>query len=327
MKTKSTSSIAILAALSVFTAALSCGGKTKTNLAPSPLTNAQTDSDRILLQLENIEDGLTILLSEGADQRQSRKRGKVSPASILSDAKANSLLARMPSLVSKKGDKTSFAFRPRSAPAPRTATKVSHAFPPPPSSALAPSVSGKLEVTRFSPEGEVPLAPQLSVSFSQPMVAITSHDDSVKKVPVTISPQPAGKWRWIGTKTLLFDPDVRFPMATEYQVNVAKGVKSANGDVLAESTSFRFATPALQMKSQYPSTGVHGLTPIIFVAFDQRIEPSAVLARMALLSNGDSRKLRMATQEEVAGDKIVNALVVAAKKRDNGTRWLSVTPD
>jgi hypothetical protein len=38
------------------------------------------------------------------------------------------------------------------------------------------------------PEGDVPLAPQLSVTFSQPMVAVTSVDDlAAQDVPVKLN--------------------------------------------------------------------------------------------------------------------------------------------
>ena len=98
--------------------------------------------------------------------------------------------------------------------------------------------SGALEIVRYAPEGDVELAPYLSVTFNQPMVAVSSHAEAVKNLPVTLSPQPAGSWRWIGTKTLLFDPDIRFPQATEYRVEVRAGVKSAAGNVLAAGKSF-----------------------------------------------------------------------------------------
>ena len=74
---------------------------------------------------------------------------------------------------------------------------------------------------RHSAEGEVPLAPPLSVTFSQPMVAVTSHADLAAVArPVRLSPEPPGQWRWVGTKTLIFEPTGRFPMATDYRVEV-----------------------------------------------------------------------------------------------------------
>ena len=32
--------------------------------------------------------------------------------------------------------------------------------------------------------------------------------------PVKLTPEPKGRWRWIGTRTILFDPEIRFPQAT-----------------------------------------------------------------------------------------------------------------
>ncbi len=82
-----------------------------------------------------------------------------------------------------------------------------------------------LEVIRFSPEGEVPLAPDLSVTFSQPMVAVTSQEEAAKYAPVELTPQVEGRWRWLGTKTLMFDTDKRFPMATKFTARVPAGTK------------------------------------------------------------------------------------------------------
>ena len=42
---------------------------------------------------------------------------------------------------------------------------------------------------------QVPLAPELSVTFSQPMVAVTSQSDAAATTPVKLTPTPKGKWR------------------------------------------------------------------------------------------------------------------------------------
>ena len=103
------------------------------------------------------------------------------------------------------------------------------------------------------PEGDVPLAPQLSVTFSQPMVAVTSHDDlAASAVPVRLDPQPPGQWRWVGTKTLLFEPTARFPMATEYRVEVPAGTRSATGGTLATAVRWTFATPPPVLDGRHP---------------------------------------------------------------------------
>ena len=116
---------------------------------------------------------------------------------------------------------------------------------------------GPLEVLRYAPEGDVPLAPNLSVTFNQPMVALTGISDLAKDdVPVRLSPQPEGQWRWVGTKTLLFEPAAktgfaagRFPAATRYTVEIPAGTTSATGGKLSQGVTFTFTTPAPVVES------------------------------------------------------------------------------
>ena len=74
------------------------------------------------------------------------------------------------------------------------------------------------------------------------MVAVGSVADVAQNaVPVTLSPQPPGRWRWLGTRTLTFEPEGgRFPMATAYTVEVPAGTRSSAGVLLkARMTSLR----------------------------------------------------------------------------------------
>ena len=80
-------------------------------------------------------------------------------------------------------------------PPPRPGETIQQAFPPPQEIIQpASSETGLLEVLRFSPEGEVPIAPFLSVTFNQPMVALDTLDSlSAEQVPVKIDPQIPGQ--------------------------------------------------------------------------------------------------------------------------------------
>src|SRR5690606_15670618 len=134
---------------------------------------------------------------------------------------------------------TDFALRDRSLPAPRTGATVKQPFPPAEASGAAPEVAtGPPEVLRHSPDGDVPVAPQVSVTFPQPMIPVTSHEEACKTVPLKLTPQPQGQWRWIGTKTLLFDPPERLPMATRYTAEVPAGTKSETGGTLAKAAAW-----------------------------------------------------------------------------------------
>ncbi|MBL4635547.1 MAG: hypothetical protein JKY56_16930, partial [Kofleriaceae bacterium] len=72
--------------------------------------------------------------------------------------------------------------------------------------------------------------------------------------------------------------------------------------------------------------GTQGLNPLIFISFDQKIDPQAIVATVGLEANGTTFAARIASSEEIAGDEVVKGLVEAAEKRDNGTRWIVVTP-
>ena len=65
-------------------------------------------------------------------------------------------------------------------------------------------------------------------------------------MPVRLSPQPPGKWHWIGTRTLSFEPDVRFPMA-QYSVVVPADEISSGRDASA-GKSWTFTTRRLRLR-------------------------------------------------------------------------------
>jgi len=167
--------------------------------------------------------GLRFRLSEGAEaSERAAPRPPAAKAEKLSEAESARVLARLPELKAEGGDAQEFALRERSLPAPRAGTTVLKAFPAAePREAPDAAATGDAKVLRRSPEGEVPLAPQVSLTFSRPLVAVTSQDEAARNVPAQMSPQPAGRWRWLGTKTLIFDPEGgRLPMATEFEVAV-----------------------------------------------------------------------------------------------------------
>jgi uncharacterized protein YfaS (alpha-2-macroglobulin family) len=271
---------------------------------------------------EQMKDGLQFRLSQGAGQPEARTNVPVAEAAHLTDAEVQSVFKRLPPIKAEGGDQQDFALREKSLPPPRTGRTVNVSFP---SSEPAPTpdqtAAGPLEVLRFSPEGEVPLAPQLSITFSQPMVAVTSVEDlAAQDVPVRLSPQPPGKWRWVGTRTLLYAPDNRLPMATEFTAVVPAGTKSANGGATATEKTWKFATPPPQLKSSYPySTTPVARDQLMFVEFDQRIDPAAVLRTIKVQGEKGELKVRLATEQEIAADKVVSQLVKSAE----GGRWLA----
>lgn len=283
--------------------------------------NAQV-TNGVEQRLKDVPDGLTFRLSQGVEGANSRQKSAPAATDPIPDGQANDILKRLPAIKSDPSDQTAFAKRIGSLPAPKAGNRIPVKFPsdemrnPPRTNGGADT----LDVLRFSPEGEVSLAPDLSVTFSQPMVAVSSQQQAAEYAPVEISPQVEGRWRWLGTKTLMFDTDKRFPMATKFKVRIPKGTRSATGQTLRKDVTWTFTTPPPKVETFLPGDGaVTRRDALMYLQFDQQIDPQAVLKTIAVTSNGTRSPLRLATPEEIGSDYTI---AYRSKEAQPG-RWLA----
>ncbi|MDX9722100.1 MAG: alpha-2-macroglobulin family protein [Myxococcota bacterium] len=252
------------------------------------------------------EEGLSFRISDAEPAQTPRDPRAVAKAEELSNEEADALLARLPEM--EPASTASFAMREGSLKPPLSGSDTLTPFPPAeqlPPPKLDDPKSRPLRVLRYRPEGSVDLAPKMSITFSEPMVALSSIDTVAREqIPVQLEPRIEGEWRWLDTRTLQFVPKVRLPMATEYTATVKKGVKSANGNVLEDAVSWRFDTPPLRITSYVPSHEAVNTDPVLFFAFNQRIDPAAVLAKMSIEGDGKPYALRLTTANDVLGDDV-----------------------
>ena len=156
------------------------------------------------------------------------------------------------------------------------------------------------------------------------MVPLATLDElSAQDVPVKITPELPGVWKWLGTTTLSFeyrsDELNRFPMATEYTVEVPAGTTSAVGGVLPEAVTWTFRTPAPTVQASYPNYGPQRRDTPFFIAFDQNIDPAAVLETITVLAGNEPYALRLVTPDEVAADPQLAVMAPTAREG----RWLA----
>ena len=277
-------------------------------------------------------DSPPFALSEGLpDWDGGQARPPLAETKPLSQEQIQQLLARLPPLHEEEGDVAQVRLPDQSLPPPRPGQEVELPFPPPQAES-PPDVQADapLAALRFSPEGDVPLAPQLSVTFSHPMVPLTSHGElAAEDIPVTLEPAVPGRWRWVGTRTLLFEADVdgsaRMPMATEYMAAIPEGIQSADGTKLEKPVSWTFRTPAPTLQYAYPTGGPFGLNPVFFASFDQNIDPAAVLEHTQVTAQGRRFTVRNASQEEIAADSRIQRLIAGSVK-DRWLAFVSTTP-
>jgi len=284
------------------------------------------DTSDLFSRTGDEQAGLIFRLSEGRPDAAKYEPQKPTRGEALTAEQTASVLSRLPALVVQPDDQQTFATRERSLPPPRTGKKVTDAFPPPtpPDVAPRPGKAGPLEVLRAQPQGDVPLAPLVSITFSQPMVEVTSLDELARKpVPATISPEPPGKWRWVGTRTVVFEAGERFPMATTFTVTVPAGTKSASGAALARAYTFGFQTPPPVLQSYSPSYGPIDLDPVLFLAFDQKIDPAAVLKTLSISAGSTKVSAHLASSDKLAADEIASQYARSAQPG----RWMALELD
>jgi hypothetical protein len=267
------------------------------------------------------EPGLKFRVREGAGQPESRETKAPPTTTPLSNLQIANILRRLPPLMMDTNDQKPFAFRERSLPPPLTGKTINVVFPATENIAAPETSVGPLRVLRYSPEGGVPLAPSLNVTFSQPMISISSQEEAAVNVPVQLSPQLSGKWRWIGTQTLLFEPQTRFPMATRYSATVPAGTRSQNGGQTASDVTWTFETPPPTIKQKYPADNSQSQArdTLMFIEFDQRVDPVAVLRNIKVQAEGTEIATRLATKEEIEADSTLKDRIQNAEK----DRWLA----
>ena len=145
--------------------------------------------------------------------------------------------------------------------------------------------------------------------------------------PVVIEPEPPGRWRWTGTTTCQFEPDHRFPMATEYRVSIAAGTRSALGNVLEEAFGFEFATPAPKWTRRYPRrTTVQTLRPRLFLGFNQFVDREAILGQTRVTVGGEAvgGDLVLIDEGAVGDDAVLGPLAKAQRGRGGPRTWVAV---
>jgi len=268
---------------------------------------------------------LLIRLSQGQALPVSAELVPMAIGQPLTAAEIERILARLPDLATEPGDQTDLNLPTESLPAPRPGQTIQESFPPPAAPVTpVPVDTGPLEVLRYSPEGAIPLAPFVNVTFNQPMVALATLETlAARDVPVRLDPPLPGTWKWLGTKTLSFEYDSaaidRLPMATEYVVTIPAGTTSATGGVLAQEVRWSFSTPPPKMLYRYPPDEPQPLDPIFVVAFDQRIDPQAVLNTIEVTAGGQPVPLRLVGDQELQADAAAARQVSSAGE----SRWLA----
>eukprot|EP01080_Neovahlkampfia_damariscottae_P009738 gene9738-2065_t len=228
----------------------------------------------------------------------------------LSTQEIEHLQKRLPEIETEKEDFQEFKVREKSLKAPVKGDTILQEFPPkgsfdPPKLSIEEICQDKeLIVERYLPEGKVPMAPQLSVTFNDAMVKLSSIEQvESQEIPVEISPKVEGKFRWIGTKSLLFEPKFRFNQSTLYSCVIKKGTKSQNDLKLSKDVKWTFETPTVKITKSLPNATVFE-SPVFYLHFDQKIEPEKMIKIIKMSNyNGTFELLKIEEVKKIVAEQ------------------------
>jgi uncharacterized protein YfaS (alpha-2-macroglobulin family) len=256
--------------------------------------------------LESSKDGLDFKLSEGKPVAQAEVTEKppVVNGESLSEEETCKLLKLLPPLEEEK--LPLFVLPARSLPVPNSQNRLPESFPAPRKTVIPPAVTPTaLKVISKRPIGALDRVNEVSLSFSEPMVPLSTQEQvAAVDVPVKMTPKIAGQWVWYGTHTLIFQPGAKaLPMATKFSLTVPQGTKSINGSVLGKEESWSFSTGKPHLTSSYPDgSGSYRPTTCIMARFSQKIDHDALLKVTRVEANKKTFGIRPATEEEIAAD-------------------------
>ncbi len=137
---------------------------------------------------------------------------------------------------------------------------------------------GPFRVVFAGPKGNASSTAELSVVFSRPLRELSLAGKEAPP-PITLSPNLAGRWQWVGTHALVFVPaGGPLPGATKISVEVPAGTRALDGSRLPAPYRFSFETPRPKLVRMQPYDGQKGLEPkaTVTLRFNQPVDPAAM---------------------------------------------------
>lgn len=111
---------------------------------------------------------------------------------------------------------------------------------------------------------------EITIVFNRPMVPLTTLTvlDSIE-LPITITPETPGKFKWISTRNLQFIPETTLRPSSDYRVEIKSGMFSMDGLPIAPVTHDFFTRP---LRYEHVSSDQIGYRAPIIIGFNQPVD-------------------------------------------------------
>lgn len=248
------------------------------------------------------EPPLQVGLSDGRPIPETIDKSTIEQGRPLTDEEFSKLSKVFTEPLPVQTQPVAFLKRSVSKPPPRAAKKTSMAFPAKSPAPKKPKPkASQLQVVSVAPQGPVEHSSRVSISFNSSMVALSDSalPEEAEPLGITLTPRPKGRWRWLGTQTLIFEPKGgHIPAGTEYKVTVPKGVKDVNGIALAQARTQTFSLPRPAVTSSSPTRSGVVLEPLITLTFNQPVDPTILSEKIRLQGEGQEVSLKPLSLEQ-----------------------------
>ncbi|HVE14460.1 MAG TPA: Ig-like domain-containing protein, partial [Elusimicrobiota bacterium] len=151
-----------------------------------------------------------------------------------------------------------------------------------------PRPAAALDVAGATPSGPAESAGDaraIAVTFSEPMVPLSSPKESEGFCPLELQPRIEGRCRWQGTQVLTFEPASPLPPATAFSARVPAGTRSkVSGGALEADYSWTFETVRPALLKSWPNEHEHwiALKPTILLQFNLGMDPKRARGALTL---------------------------------------------
>ncbi len=233
---------------------------------------------------------LRIELDERAEATSSEARD-LTHASVrtLTEAEAAALFQNVPELTSRHSPSTDLSLPIARRIPPPIGGVEAVAFPPEEQLEAPKDLAEHrtLQVVRYSPAQDVDRAAGISLTFSLPMVPLSSQAQLAEmELPITMTPEVPGTWSWVGTRTLSFKAEGKLPGATTYRIEVPVGLQSIGKESLEFPFQWEFSTAPLALSRSFPGAERQPLRPFVALEFNQAIDSTQLKPFLSVQSGG-----------------------------------------
>jgi uncharacterized protein YfaS (alpha-2-macroglobulin family) len=153
-------------------------------------------------------------------------------------------------------------------------------------------VAQPLQILNITPSGEdVPSGRQIVFMFNRPVVPVGRMDRTDSEIPITITPEVKGQWRWLNTTSLarMLDEKSALTPATRYEITVNPGIRAEDGSTISQTVKHSFITERPRVVHTWVKTWEAPGMPVIRMTFNQPVSQDSVEKYLFMRISGQPR--------------------------------------